>query len=120
MSVIVVQYVGEVKCKFSEDRKNMEKIMIGDEKILWGCWSIFGQPLYKNKDMRCIFEKWHPNKNKWKFWKAGDWIPIAEYLGRIIHEMAEDGEYIDKVSMGNSPSILNGSSSIFQQYDPNV
>lgn len=120
MSVIVVQYTGEVKCEFSEDRKNIEKIMIGDEKILWGCWSIFTQLLYKNADMRCILEKWHPNESKWKFWKAGEWYLIGEYLGRIVYEMTEDGEYVDKISMGNSPSILNGSSSIFQQYNGEI
>lgn len=119
MSTIVVQYVGEVKCKFSKDRKNIEKIMIGDEKILWGISSIFNQLLYKNKDMRCIFDRWYPNKNKWKFWKAGDWIPIAEYVGRITYEMTEDGEYFDKISMGNR-DIIRGSSSLFQQYDGNV
>ena len=120
-AVIVVQYTGEVKCEFSEDRKNIKKIMIGDEKILWGCWSIFEEGLlYKNKDMRCILEKWHPNENKWKFWKAGDWILIAEYLGRIDYEMTKDGEYFDKISMGRNTPILNGSCSIFQQYDGEV
>ena len=119
MSVIVTQYTGEVKCEFSEDGKNIKKIMIGDEKILWGIWSIFTQQLYKNKDMRCIFEKWHPNENRWKFWKAGDWVPIAEYFGRITYEMTEDGEYIDKIVMGNT-HILRGSCSIFQQYDGEI
>jgi len=119
MSTIVVQYVGEVKCEFSEDRKNIEKIMIGDEKILWGISSIFSQLLYKNKDMRCIFDKWHLNENKWKFWKAGEWIPIAEYVGRITYEMTEDGEDFDKISIGNNP-ILHNNCSIFQQYDGEV
>jgi hypothetical protein len=119
MSTIVIQYIGEVKCEFSEDRKNIEKIMIGDEKILWGCWSIFTEFLYKNKDMRCIFDIWHPNKNKWKFWKAGDWIHIAEHLGRITHEMTEDGKYFDKIFIGNN-SILHNNCSIFQQYDEEV
>lgn len=119
MSTIVAQYVGEAKCEFSEDRKNIKKIMIGDEKILWGCWSIFTEFLYKNKDMRCLFDKWHPNENKWKFWKTGDWIPIAEYVGRVTHEMTKDGEYFDKISIGNK-DIISGSCSLFQQYDGNV
>ena len=117
MSVIVTQYTGEVKYEFSEDRKNIKKIMIGDEKILWGIWSIFTQQLYKNKDMKCILEKWNPNENKWKFWKAGDWVPIAEYVGRIMYETPD--EYIEKIFIGNTP-ILHDNCSIFQQYDGEI
>lgn len=117
MSVIVAQYIGDVKCEFSEDRKNIKKIMIGDEKILWGIWSIFTQLLYKNKDMKCILEKWRPNENKWKFWKSGDWIPVAKYVGRITHEILD--EYIKKIFIGHTPVLLNDLS-IFRQCDGEI
>ena len=114
-SRIIIAYSGVVKIDQTEITTTL--IKIGEDKILWGIWSIF-ERLPKNKKMQFDLAKWIPNEKKWQFWNAGRWDVVASYFGKVKCMNTEDGEHISEIIIGGN-QILHGSWSIFEQCDGN-
>lgn len=55
MARIIFSYTGKVDLKLAEDGESYESITVGDEKILWGIYSIFED--YKGEVIELSIEK---------------------------------------------------------------
>lgn len=112
-SRIIVAYSGMVKIDQTDTITTW--IQIGEDKILWGIWSIF-ERIRKNKKMQFDLQRWIPNKKKWQFWNAGRWDLVASYFGKVKCINTEDGEHVNEIIIGGN-QILHGGWSIFEQCD---
>ena len=110
---IITEYCEKLKMIFNEEDLTIDEIKIGDDRILWGVWSIFND--YKNSNIRLAIGKGTPKR--WRlFWKRYFIKDVSEWTGKVIYECTEDGKNIARMMIGDF-IIIYDSFSIFNDYN---